>query len=88
MANTIVERGAQDAEALLSCNVARSTLERALRRALTRARQQGELAMDSDIESTVTLLVAQTYGLAVLAKTGATADEMHGAVEALLARLR
>ena len=88
VANTIVERGSQDPEALLSCNVARTALERALRRVLTQARQRGEIAAESDLESTVTLLVVQTYGLAVLAKSGVGAEEMHGAVEALLARLR
>jgi TetR/AcrR family transcriptional repressor of nem operon len=88
VANTIVERGAQDAEALLSCNIARAALERALRRALTQARQEGEIAAECDLESLVTLLVAQSYGLAVLAKTGVAAEEMHAAVEALLAGVR
>jgi hypothetical protein len=32
--------------------------------------------------------VAQSYGLAVLAKTGVAAEEMHAAVEALLAGVR
>lgn len=88
VANTIVERGSQDAEALLSCNIARAALERALRRALTQARQEGEIAAECDLESLVTLLVAQSYGLAVLAKTGVAAEEMHAAVEALLAGVR
>jgi TetR/AcrR family transcriptional repressor of nem operon len=88
VANTILERGSQDADALLSCNAARGTLERALRRALTQARKQGEIAAKTDIEAMVTLLVSQSYGLAVLAKTGAAAADMHAAVEALLTRLR
>jgi TetR/AcrR family transcriptional repressor of nem operon len=87
VANTILERGSQDTDALVSCNAARETLERALRRALTQARKRGEIAARTDIEAMVTLLVTQSYGLAVLAKTGAPAEDMHAAVEALLMRL-
>ena len=87
MVNTILERGTQDAEASLRCNHARVELERALRRALAQARKRGEIAERIDVEATATLLVSQTYGLNVLAKTGATAGELYAAVEALLAGL-
>lgn len=87
LASTIVERGSQDADALLRCNHARADLERAFRRALAHAKTRGELAKDLDVEATATLLVIQGYGLNVLAKTGATAAELTAAVEVLLAGL-
>ena len=87
IANTILERGSQDADALVRCNHARAALERALRRSLAQAKLHGELAEDLDVEATATLLVIQHYGLGVLAKTGATAGELHAAVEVLLAGL-
>jgi len=66
---------------------ARAELERGFRRALAQAKTRGELAERLDVEATATLLVIQSYGLNVLAKTGATAAELQGAVEVLLAGL-
>jgi TetR/AcrR family transcriptional regulator, transcriptional repressor for nem operon len=86
--NTISELGAQDPEARLRCNHARDTLERGFRRALTQAQAHGEVSRDLDVEGTATLLVVQNYGLTIMAKTGATAEQLHAAVEALLAGLR
>ena len=88
VANTIVERGSQDPDALLRCNHARDGLERAFRRALAQAKSRGELPEGLDVEATATLLIIQTYGLSVLAKTGASAGELEAAVEALFAGLR
>jgi hypothetical protein len=85
--NTILERGSQDPDASLRCNRARAELERTLRRALAQAKTRGEVARDLDVEATTTLLVIQNYGLNVLAKTGATAEELHAAVEVLLGSL-
>jgi TetR/AcrR family transcriptional regulator, transcriptional repressor for nem operon len=87
LTNTISERGSDDPDALLRCNVARDALERAFRRALTQAKARGELPKTLDVEATATLLVLQNYGLTVLAKTGKTAAELHAAVEVLLAGL-
>jgi TetR/AcrR family transcriptional regulator, transcriptional repressor for nem operon len=87
VANTILERGSHDPDALLRCNRARADLERGLRRSLAQAKTRGEVAQDLDVEATATLLVIQSYGLNVLAKTGATAEELHAAVEVLLGRL-
>ena len=86
--NTILERGSEDADALLSCSHARAGLERAFRHALAQAKARGELPESLDVEATATLLVIQDYGLNVLAKTGASAGELHAAVEVLLAGLR
>jgi TetR/AcrR family transcriptional repressor of nem operon len=85
--NTILERGSQDADALLGCNQARAALERVFRRALAKAKSRGELPESLDVEATATLLVIQNYGLSVLAKTGASAGELHAAVEVLLGGL-
>lgn len=87
VSNTILERGSQDPETLLRCNHARDVLERAFRRTLAQAKAQGDVAADLDVEATATLLMTQNYGLNVLAKTGATARELHAAVEVLLAGL-
>jgi len=87
IANTILERGSQDADVLLRCNHARAELERGFRRTLAQAKARGELPEGLDVEATATLLVIQSYGLNVLAKTGATAEELQAAVEVLLAGL-
>jgi TetR/AcrR family transcriptional repressor of nem operon len=85
--NTISERGSQDPDVLLRCNHAREVLERAFRRALAQAKVRGELPDGLDVEATATLLLVQSYGLNILAKTGASAAELHAAVEALLGAL-
>jgi TetR/AcrR family transcriptional regulator, transcriptional repressor for nem operon len=85
--NTILERGSEDADTALRCNHAKAKLERIFRRVLTEAKSRGELVEGLDVETTATLLVVQHYGLNVVAKTGATAEELGAAVEALLAGL-
>jgi TetR/AcrR family transcriptional repressor of nem operon len=87
VANTITERGSDDAASLLRCNQSREQLERGFRRALAQARARGELAPQVDVDATATLLVIQNYGLSALAKTGATVEELEAAMEALLAGL-
>jgi TetR/AcrR family transcriptional repressor of nem operon len=87
VANTILERGSEDAEALASCNQARAALERAFRQALLQARRRGEIAKDVDVDATAMLLVIQNYGLNILAKAGATGEELGRAVDALLGQL-
>src|SRR5262249_14889367 len=79
--STILERAPEDPDALLRCNHARAGMERAFRRALTQAKARGEIAADVDVEAAATLLVMQNYGLIVLARTGATAEELHAAME-------
>ena len=88
VASTILERGSQDPDSMLRCNHARAELERVLRRALAQAKTRGEVAPDLDVGATATLLVIQSYGLNVLAKTGASAKDLRAAVEVLLAGLR
>jgi TetR/AcrR family transcriptional repressor of nem operon len=88
LTRTISERGGEDSAALLRCNHARDVLERSFRHALVGAKERGEVAADLDVEATATLLGIQNYGLNVMAKTGATAEQLHAAVEALLAGLK
>jgi TetR/AcrR family transcriptional repressor of nem operon len=88
LTRTISERGSEDAAALRRCNHARDALERSFRHALIGAKRRGEVAPDLDVEATATLLGIQNYGLNVIAKTGATAEQLHAAVEALLAGLK
>lgn len=88
VANTILERGAEDPDALLRCNHSRDILQRGFRRALTGAKARGGVARDLDVEAAATLLVMHNYGLCVLAKTGVTAEELHASVEVLLAGLK
>ena len=59
-------------------------LEYALRNAVER----GELASDLDIGATSRALMAHTYGLSALSKSGATIEELRGATRALLERLK
>ncbi len=87
VANTILERGSQDADALLRCNQSREALERAFRRALAQAKAEGDVRRDLDIDASATMLVTLNYGLTVLAKTGARAREMQATVDVLLAGL-
>ena len=86
--NTISERAGQDPEALMRCNQSRDQLARAFRRALARAKEEGELPRQVDVEATATMLVAQNYGLNLLARSGASGQELRASVEALLAGLR
>jgi TetR/AcrR family transcriptional repressor of nem operon len=88
VANTILERGCQDTEALSSCNQARAGLERAFRQALAEAKRRGEIAKGVEVEAGAMLLVIQSYGLNVLARAGASAEELRRAVDVLLAKLK
>ena len=87
VANTIAERATTDPESLHRCNLTREALERAFRRALSQAKDRGELPTRVNVDATATLLTIQNYGLNSLAKTGASAEELDAAVEALLAGL-
>ena len=88
LTNTISERGLEDSDALLRCNQSRDQLERAFRRTLAQAKAKGELPKSIDVEATATLLAIQNYGLTVMAKAGATKQQLLAAVEALFAGLK
>jgi TetR/AcrR family transcriptional repressor of nem operon len=84
--NSLVERPDDPATAS-RCAEARRGTTAAVRSALERARKRGELGARRDVDALATLLVAHAYGLAVLARAGATAAELRAASEAALAAL-
>jgi TetR/AcrR family transcriptional repressor of nem operon len=85
--NSIVERP-DDAPTAARCSRGRESLTAAVRSALSRAQAKGEIPAERDVEGLVGLLVAHVYGLAVLARAGATERELHAASEALMAVVR
>jgi TetR/AcrR family transcriptional regulator, transcriptional repressor for nem operon len=85
--NSIVERP-DDAPTAARCTRGRECLTAAIRGVLSRAQAKGEIPADRDLEGLVALVVAHVYGLAVLARAGATERELHAASEALMAVVR
>jgi TetR/AcrR family transcriptional regulator, transcriptional repressor for nem operon len=85
--NSMVERP-EDAATAGRCARGREGLTAAVRGALTRAQAKGEIPAERNVEGLVGLVVAHVYGLAVLARAGATEGELHAASEALMAVVR
>lgn len=85
--NSIVERP-DDAPTAARCTRGRECLTAAIRAALSRAQAKGEIAAERDLEGLVGLVVAHVYGLAVLARSGATERELSAASGALMALVR
>jgi TetR/AcrR family transcriptional repressor of nem operon len=85
--NSIVERP-DDAPTAARCTRGRECLTAAIRAALSRAQAKGEIAAERDVEGLVGLVVAHVYGLAVLARSGATERELRAASGALMALVR
>jgi len=86
VANTILELGATDGDALARCDGSRRAVLEGFRLALTNAVQQGELPADYDVGAGALMMVTQMYGLAVMSKAGVAAKELRAAVTALLPR--
>jgi TetR/AcrR family transcriptional repressor of nem operon len=87
VANSILEIGQADAEISARCLRNQTAVTDGLRYALSRAAERGELPRDFSVEAGATLLMAQVYGLALLAKGGATRQDLIAAVTALVSRL-
>jgi TetR/AcrR family transcriptional repressor of nem operon len=85
--NSIVERP-DDAPTASRCTQGRECLTAAVREVLSRAQAKGEIPAERDVEGLVGLVVAHVYGLAVLARSGATERELRAASEALMAVVR
>ena len=85
--NSIVERP-DDAPTAARCTRGRECLTAAIRAALSKAQAKGEIAAERDVEGLVGLVVAHVYGLAVLARSGATERELRAASGALMALVR
>jgi TetR/AcrR family transcriptional repressor of nem operon len=85
--NSIVERP-DDAPTAARCTRGRECLTAAIRAALSSAQAKGQIAAERDVEGLVGLVVAHVYGLAVLARSGATERELSAASGALMALVR
>jgi len=85
--NSIVERP-DDAPTAARCTRGRECLTVAIRAALSRAQAKGEIAAERDVEGLVGLVVAHVYGLAVLARSGATERELRAASGVLMGLVR
>jgi TetR/AcrR family transcriptional repressor of nem operon len=85
--NSIIERP-DDVLTAARCTRGRECLTAAIRAALSRAQANGEIPAERDLDGLVGLLVAHVYGLAVLARAGATERELRAASEALMAVVR
>jgi TetR/AcrR family transcriptional regulator, transcriptional repressor for nem operon len=85
--NSIIERP-DDAPTAARCTRGRECLTAAIRAALSRAQAKGEIPAERDLDGLVGLLVAHVYGLAVLARAGATERELRAASEALMEVVR
>jgi TetR/AcrR family transcriptional regulator, transcriptional repressor for nem operon len=88
LANSILEIGESDSEVSGRCRANQDLVLGGFERALRNALARGELDGGLDVEATARMLMAQTYGLAVLSKTGIPAEEIANAVRAMLARLK
>lgn len=82
--NSVVERP-QDTATVARCASAREQLLSLVRATLVRARARGELPAERDVEGLAQLILSHVYGLAVLARAGASVSELRAASEALLA---
>lgn len=85
--NSIVERP-DDAPTAARCTRGRESLTRAIRTVLAQAQAKGEIPAERDVEGLVGLMVAHVYGLAVLARAGASQRELAAASEALMVVVR
>ena len=80
LTNCIMEFGQSDPEIAQRCRSNERGLVAAFEQALERAEENGELGELEDPRATATYLVVQVYGLAVLAKNGATRSQLKRAV--------
>jgi TetR/AcrR family transcriptional repressor of nem operon len=87
LTNCIMEFGQSDSEISQRCRSNERGLAAAFEQALERAVMFGELDELEDPRATATYLVVQVYGLAVLAKNGATSSQLKGAVAQALAAI-
>jgi len=88
VANSILEIGQNDAEVSARCLGNQALVTHGFRHALAQAVERGEVAREMDVEATAMMLMAQAYGLVLLAKGGATRQELLNAVSSLLSRLQ
>jgi TetR/AcrR family transcriptional repressor of nem operon len=85
--NTVQEFGGRDPAVRARCSGSTRALETAFAHALRAGVAAGDLPEDLDVAATARMLQAQSYGLAVLSKAGATPEQLSAAAGALLGAL-
>ena len=85
--NSSLERGSRDLDVTRACAKNQQAVISGFTNTLTNAVEKGELGSQIDIEATARMLMAQVYGLSVLAKSGASTRELRQTADALLDRL-
>ncbi len=86
--NSILEIGDKDEDVGSRCRKNQGHVLKGLRKALTVAREAGDVPADFDIDAGASLLMSQTYGLAVFSKAGGTKKQMTNAIRTLLDRMQ
>lgn len=87
LANSIVELAGVDPGVDQRCRVSRDTVLRGFEHALGNAVRAGDLPAELDVSAAARMLMAQSYGIAVMSKTGASREELAAGVDAFLGRL-
>lgn len=85
--NSILEIGPGDEAVAEQCRANQDTVLAGFEHALGNAVRSGELPNSLDIQGTARMLMAQTYGLSVLAKTDMPRAELESTVRSFLERL-
>jgi TetR/AcrR family transcriptional repressor of nem operon len=88
VANSIVEMAGVDERIDQRCRINQETVLRGFEHALGNAVRAGELPEDLDVSATARMLMTQSYGVAVMSKTGASRKELHDGVDVFLGRLK
>jgi TetR/AcrR family transcriptional repressor of nem operon len=82
--NTGIERAPHDAHAASLVERGLGCMHRSFSRALHNARDRGEIAGEMDVESVAAALTAQNAGLAVMGRSGASAELLLRSANAML----
>ena len=85
--NSILELGERDVDVAKRCSANQRAVRGGFEHALKNAVKLGELPEDFDVETWSGLLMTQVYGMAVMAKSGASAQELKRSADLLLDRL-
>ena len=85
--NSILELGERDVDVAERCRANEREVRGGFVHALQNAVQLGELPTDFDVDTWSGLLMTQVYGMAVMAKSGASARELRRSADLLLDRL-
>jgi len=87
MTSSIADIGDTDEGVATRCRQNQDRVLRGFESALANAVKSGEVQGKLDVKSTAKMLIVQSYGLAVLSKTGLTRSDLHAATGALLDQL-